>query len=138
MRYDGRKGSADERSYSRELAARNQETTRWLHQVDLQNALARKIEGLNVSLNIDGRIRGVDFAVQAIIPKNGLMEKVDLVIAELTAFGLPSQARSRESLLASVTGELAYRIVSTADQMREDMEVHDIVNYSGLAPVLSL
>lgn len=131
IRYDGRKVLAHRSGYSKELETRYKESIWCLHRIDLQKAMARRAEELKVCLNFDSRIRDVDFTTPAVILENGQV-KGDLVIA---ADGLWSSIRSsflRRSLLPSPTGDLAYRIVLTADQVRDDMEVHEIITRPGI------
>ena len=132
IRYNGRKLLAHRSSYSEELKSRYKEPIWCLHRVDLQKALARRAEELEVRLVFDCRIHNVDFAGSAIVRENGQVEKGDLVIA---ADGLWSCTRSsflRRSLLPKPTGDLAYRIVLTADQVKDDMKLHDIITCPGI------
>lgn len=132
IRYDGREMLAHRSSYSKELETRYKEPIWCLHRVDLQKALARRAEELGVRLVFDCRVRDVDFAKPAIICENGQMETGDLVIA---ADGLWSSTRSsflQRALLPKPTGDLAYRIVLRADQVRDDAELHDIITCPGI------
>ena len=128
IRYDGSKILAHRSCYDKELEHRYGEAIWCLHRVDLQKALARKAEELGVCLSFGSRITSVDFADPAIVFENGQVERGDLVIA---ADGLWSSTRSsflQRPLLPKATGDLAYRIVLTADQVKHDIELHDIIS----------
>ena len=80
----------------------------------------------------DRRVRDVDFVRPEIICDNGQMEKGDLVIA---ADGIWSSTRSAflgKLLLPNPNGDLAYRIVLTADEVRDDVKLHDIITCPGI------
>ena len=127
IRYDGSKILAHRSSYDEELENRYGEAIWCLHRVDLQHVLARKAEEIGVRLSFGCHITSVDFAKPAIIFENGQVEQGDLVIA---ADGLWSSTRSfflGKPLLPKATGDLAYRIVLTADQVKHDMELHNII-----------
>ena len=132
IRYDGRKLLAHRASYSRELEIRYEESIWCLHRVDLQEALVKRAEELGVRLVFGRRVRDVNFASPEITCDNGQMEKGDLVIA---ADGIWSSTRSAflgKPLLPNPTGDLAYRIVLTADKVRDDVELHDIITCPGI------
>lgn len=132
IRYDGTKTLAHRSRYNRELEAGYGEPIWCLHRVDLQKALLRRAEELDVRLVFGCCVRGVDFAAPSIICENGSVEKGDLVIA---ADGLWSSTRSYflgRLMLPRPTGDLAYRIVLTADQVRDDKQLHNMVIFPGI------
>ena len=132
IRYNGRKLLTHKGSYSRELESRYEEPTWCLHLVVLEEALAKRAEELGIRLAFGHRIRDVNFARPEIICDNGQMEKGDLVIA---ADGIWSSTRSAfvgRSLLSKPTGDLAYRIVLTGDEVRDDVKLHDIITCPGI------
>ena len=74
----------------------------------------------------------MNFVRLEIICDNDQMEKGDLVIA---ADGIWSSTRSAflgRPLLPKPTGDLAYRIVLTADEVRDDVELYDIITCPGI------
>ena len=128
IRYDGSKTLAHRSCYDKELENRYGEAIWCLHRVDLQKALAKRAEELGVRLSFGCRITSVDFTEPAIVFENGHMERGDLVVA---ADGLWSSTRSsflQRPLLPKATGDLAYRIVLTADRVKHDIELHNIIS----------
>ncbi|KAL8792762.1 MAG: hypothetical protein Q9195_004649 [Heterodermia aff. obscurata] len=128
IRYDGSKVLAHRQCYDTELENQYGEAIWCLHRVDLQKALARRAKELGVRLSFGCRITSVDFAEPAIVFENGQVEKGDMVIA---ADGLWSSTRSSflgRSLLPKPTGDLAYRITLRADQVKHDIELHNIIS----------
>ncbi|KAL8638354.1 MAG: hypothetical protein Q9228_004489 [Teloschistes exilis] len=132
IRYDGLKVLAFRDNYGRELETRYGETIWCLHRVDLQAALAERAEMLGVRVIFNARVKEVDFAKATICCDSGCNEQGDLVIA---ADGLWSPSRSyllgTQSIPQS-TGDLAYRIVLTTDDVKESQELHDIIAKSGI------
>lgn len=127
IRFDGRKVLAHRKDYVRELKNRYGESIWCVHRTDLQKELVTRAEKLGVRLFFDSRVRDVNLEMPAITLQNGHVEKGDLVIA---ADGLWSTMRSRffgRSLPPQPTGDLAYRIVLTADQVMGDVELRDAI-----------
>ena len=132
IRYDGRKLLAHRGAYIRELQSRYEEPIWCLHRVDLQEALVKRAEELGVRLAFGYPIRDVNFAKPEILCDNGQREKGDLVIA---ADGIWSSIRSvflGRPLLPKPTGDLAYRIVLTADKVKDDVELYEIITCPGI------
>ena len=132
IRYDGRKTLAHRGKYDEELRSRYGDQIWCLHRIDLQKALATRAEEVGVRLFFDSRVRDVDFEDPSILCENGYMEKGDLVIA---ADGLWSSIRNSffgRPLLPKPTGDIAYRIVLTADQVDEDVELLDVIMRPGI------
>lgn len=97
-----------------------------LHRVDLQRALAKRAQELGVVLKLGIRVTNVDFETSKVTGENGEEFTGDLIVA---ADGLWSKCR--ESFLGRKdaplpTGDLAYRIVLTLDQI-EDPELRAMV-----------
>ena len=132
LRYDGQKILAHRSNYSDELRARYGEPIWCLHRIHLQKVLATRAEKLGVRLFFNSRVCCVDFGKPAITFENGSAAEGDLVIA---ADGLWSSTRCclfGRPLLPQPTGDLAYRIVLTADQVKEDAELREIITNPGI------
>ena len=126
FRYDGQKVLAHRPQYDDELKSRYGDPLWCLHRVDLQQALARRAEELGVRLVFDSRVSHVDFENTSVTSDKGLVENGDLVVA---ADGLWSTTRGLllgRSLPPQPTGDLAYRIALTADQIQDDELRHAI------------
>lgn len=90
-----------------------------LHRVDLQRVLAARAQELGVKLELGARVASVDLETPKVITAQGKGYGADLIIA---ADGLWSACR--ESFLGRKdsplpTGDLAYRIVLTLDQLSD-------------------
>lgn len=90
-----------------------------LHRVDLQRALYDRAKDLNVDLHLNERVENVDPIGPSLTTKSGNKYSADLVIG---ADGLWS--RTRECFLGTAdqpkpTGDLAYRIVLSIDQIED-------------------
>ncbi|KAH2778133.1 hypothetical protein KXV54_003142 [Aspergillus fumigatus] len=90
-----------------------------LHRVDLQQALFTRAKELGVTFHLNERVDSIDFATTTVQTLAGNRYTGDLIIA---ADGLWS--RCRECFLGKKdaplpTGDLAYRIVLTADQISD-------------------
>ncbi|MCJ1286663.1 hypothetical protein MMC26_006009 [Xylographa opegraphella] len=132
IRYDGQKVLAYRSDYGKEIQDRYGEPIWCLHRVDLQRALARRAEELGVHLNFNSRVCKVDFETRTIFCENGRISQGDLVIA---ADGLWSSTRSSffgRPMLPQRTGDLAYRIVLTADQVEGDEELRNVITRPGI------
>ena len=132
IRYDGTKVLAHRNNYSEELKKRYGESIWCLHRVELQTALARRAEELGVRINFGCRVRDVDFAGPSLLLEDERVESGDLLIA---ADGLWSSTRRLflgRSKLPNATGDLAYRIVLTADQVLDDLELHEMITHPGI------
>ena len=132
LRYDGAKTLAHRNHYSQEIETRYGESIWCLHRVDLQKALATRAEELGVRLRFSSRVCNLDFEKTTITCENGRREEGDLIIA---ADGLWSPARStffRRPVLPEPTGDLAYRIVLTADQIEDNEELRSVITQPGI------
>ncbi len=132
LRYDGQRVLAHRGRYREEIETRYGEPIWCLHRMDLQQALAATAENLGVRLIFDSPVHDVDFEGSAIVFKDGHIKKGDLIVA---ADGLWSSTRSSfygRPLLPQPTGDLAYRIVLTADQVKEDAELRKIITRPGI------
>lgn len=90
-----------------------------LHRVDLQRALYDRARELGVIFHLDERVEDINSAGPSVISKSGQVYEADLVVG---ADGLWS--RTRECFLGMVdqpkpTGDLAYRIVLSIDQIED-------------------
>jgi len=98
-----------------------------LHRVDVQRALAERAKGLGVHVRLGARVADVDFEKPSVKLEGGEELLADLVVA---ADGLWSKCRAR--FLATKgqadeplpTGDLAYRIVLTLDEV-DDAELRE-------------
>lgn len=93
-----------------------------LHRVDVQRALADKAKSLGATIRLGARVADIDFDKPSLKLENGEELNADLIVA---ADGLWSKCR--EKFLASSnqsdsplpTGDLAYRIVLTLDEVTD-------------------
>lgn len=95
-----------------------------LHRVDLQRSLYTRAEDLGVVFKFGEKVDSIDFTAPSITTLSGLTAQADLVIA---ADGLWSRCREcflnkKES--PTPTGDLAYRLVLTLDEI-EDLELRE-------------
>ena len=131
LRYNGQKILAYRSNYHEEIHSKYGEPIWCLNRVDLQKALARKAEELGVTLLYGSRVSHVDFDDTKIACENSRDETGDLIIA---ADGIWSSTRSQffaKPMLPRPTGDLAYRIVLTADQI-DDAELRGIITTPGI------
>ena len=132
IRFDGRKLLAHRNNYAKELENRYGEHIWCVHRVDLQKELATRAISLGVEVFFDSHVCGLNLELPEITLQNGNRHQGDLVIA---ADGLWSPTRRcfLESLPHSPaispqpTGDLAYRIVLTVGQVKEDAELRDVL-----------
>ena len=132
IRFDGQKELAHRSGYREEIESRYGEPIWCLHRTHLQKALATRAEKLGVRLIFNSPVHNVDFDSTTIFCENGHIERGDLIIA---ADGLWSSMRSSFSgkpVLPQPTGDLAYRIVLRADQVKGDSELWDVVTRPGI------
>lgn len=90
-----------------------------MHRVDVQRALAQRAQELGAKLVLGQRVQSIDFDKGELTSKDGSKFRGDLIVA---ADGLWS--KSRECFLKSSdpplpTGDLAYRIVLSLDQIKD-------------------
>ncbi|KAL8923537.1 MAG: hypothetical protein Q9172_003073 [Xanthocarpia lactea] len=123
IRYDGQKVLAHRDDYDEELASEYGEPIWCLHRIDLQQALAVRAKEVGVRLLFNSPICHVDTEGPAVICENGCREDGDLVVA---ADGLWSGIRRSflgENIVPQPTGDLAYRIVLSTDEVERDPEL---------------
>jgi salicylate hydroxylase len=90
-----------------------------LHRVDLQQALYERAQQLGVKFHLNERVQNVDPSVPSLTTISDHEYRADLIVG---ADGLWS--RTRECFLGTAdppkpTGDLAYRIVLSLDQIKE-------------------
>lgn len=95
-----------------------------LHRVDLQQAMYERARQLGVKFHLNERVQNVDFTVPSVTTISGHEYHADLIVG---ADGLWS--RTRECFLGTAdspkpTGDLAYRIVLSLDQIKEPALQH--------------
>lgn len=132
IRYDGTRVLAHRNRYSEEIRDKYAEPIWCLHRVDLQKALALRAEELGVHINFNWKVQKVDFDRPSITCENGNTEEGDLVIA---ADGLWSSTRDlffERHISPQPTGDLAYRIVLSADQVEDDVQLRDMITNPGI------
>ncbi|KAL3424113.1 3-hydroxybenzoate 6-hydroxylase [Phlyctema vagabunda] len=105
-----------------------------IHRADYHRVLVETAEKLGVDIRINSGARGVDFSKPAVLLADGSEFSADLVIG---ADGLKSVCR--EALLGHpdpphLTGNLAYRILIKAEDMKKhaniaDLAEHPAINY---------
>ncbi|RHZ60794.1 putative monooxygenase [Aspergillus thermomutatus] len=110
---------ANEPSFHKNIRAKYNAPFIDLHRVDLQQALYIRAKELGVTFHLNERVDSIDFDTTTVKTLAGNQYTGDLIIA---ADGLWS--RSRECFLGKKdvplpTGDLAYRIVLTADQISD-------------------
>ncbi|KAJ9635534.1 hypothetical protein H2199_008537 [Coniosporium tulheliwenetii] len=99
-----------------------------MHRVDVQQILARRAKELGAEIMLDTRVKLIDFDIGEVTTTTGAKYRGDLIVA---ADGLWSKCRecflgSRDPPLP--TGDLAYRIVLTLDQISDPELRHWVSN----------
>ncbi|GKZ18314.1 hypothetical protein AbraIFM66951_000872 [Aspergillus brasiliensis] len=110
---------AHEESFDRNIRSKYSAPFIDLHRVDLQQALYARAKELGVTFHLDERVNAIDFDTTTVTTLKGRTVSGDLIVA---ADGLWS--RCRECYCGKKddpipTGDLAYRIVLTADQISD-------------------
>ncbi|GAQ44159.1 hypothetical protein AtubIFM54640_004363 [Aspergillus tubingensis] len=110
---------AHEESFNRNIRSKYSAPFIDLHRVDLQQALYARAKELGVTFHLDERVNTIDFDTTTVTTLSGRTVSGDLIVA---ADGLWS--RCRECYCGKKddpipTGDLAYRIVLTADQISD-------------------
>ncbi|KAI2473581.1 FAD/NAD(P)-binding domain-containing protein [Annulohypoxylon bovei var. microspora] len=118
-----------EKDYGRTIGARYDAPFVELHRVDLQTALYTRAKELGVEFRFGMRINKVDFETGEITSHSGSSTRGDVVIA---ADGLWSLCRAQFlpkdfEGVPRPTGDLAYRLVLTLDQV-QDPELRDWIS----------
>ena len=137
IRYDGHKILAHRNDYHEEIESRYGHPIWCLHRIDLQKELAARAEQLGVGLFFNSRVLGIDFKRSTLTLQDGSTQEGQLIVA---ADGLWSSTRSlffAKPLTPQPTGDLAYRIVLTKDQINADSELadpelHDVMTHPGI------
>lgn len=117
---------AHERGFDKTIRAKYSAPFVDLHRVDLQQALFARAKQLGVTFHLNERVERIDFDSTTVHTVSGNRYQGDLIIA---ADGLWS--RCRECFLGRKdeplpTGDLAYRIVLSAEQI-DDPELRRLV-----------
>jgi salicylate hydroxylase len=125
-RYSDGKDLVRDRDFSKKMHSRYDAPFVDMHRADLQLLLRDKAVSVGVNIRLDARVESVDHENATVLLHNGEKLTADLIVG---ADGLWSQCR--ESLLGKKdpplpTGDLAYRIVLTLDQIK-DPELKDMV-----------
>lgn len=101
-----------------------------LHRVDVQRALAERAKQLGTKIRFSARVADIDFDKPSVKLENGEELQADLLVA---ADGIWSKCRERflatkgKSDVPLPTGDLAYRIVLTLDEV-DDPELRDWIS----------
>ncbi|TGJ78511.1 hypothetical protein E0Z10_g10251 [Xylaria hypoxylon] len=125
-RYSDGKVLALEEDFNKKLRSRYGSPFINVHRVDLHLALADRAKQLGVKLHLGQRVTNIDFAAPLLETETGIRVTADLIIA---ADGIWSTCRN---LILDIkdfprpTGDLAYRIVLTLDEI-DDPELREMV-----------
>ncbi|KAI1272188.1 hypothetical protein F5Y07DRAFT_380438 [Xylaria sp. FL0933] len=125
-RYSDGKVLALEEDFNKKLRSRYGSPFINVHRVDLHLALAERAKQLGVTLHLGQRVAKIDFATPSIETEAGITATADLIVA---ADGIWSTCRNRILDIKDFprpTGDLAYRIVLTLDEI-DDPELREIV-----------
>lgn len=98
-----------------------------IHRADYHRVLVEKARDLGVDIILSSRVTGIDFETPKVLLAGGKAFAADLVIG---ADGLKSVCR--EALLGKkdpprLTGDLAYRVIVPASEMRKHESLRDII-----------
>lgn len=91
-----------------------------LHRVDLQRALHERAVSLGVIFHLAEKVSSIDFSIPEVTTESGSKYRSDLIVA---ADGLWSRCRDcflTEKDTALPTGDLAYRVVLTLDEVEDE------------------
>ncbi|KAF2966181.1 hypothetical protein GQX73_g7388 [Xylaria multiplex] len=125
-RYSDGKVLAIEEDFNKKLRSRYGSPFIDVHRVDLHLALADRAKQLGVKLGLGQRVTKIDFAAPSLETEAGINMTADLIVA---ADGIWSTCRN---LILDIkdfprpTGDLAYRIVLTLDEI-DDPELREMV-----------
>ncbi|KAI0532300.1 hypothetical protein GGR58DRAFT_188376 [Xylaria digitata] len=125
-RYSDGKVLALEEDFNKKLRSRYGSPFIDVHRVDLHLALADRAKQLGVKLRLGQRVTKIDFATPSLETEAGINVTADLIVA---ADGIWSTCRN---LILDIkdfprpTGDLAYRIVLTLDEI-DDPKLREIV-----------
>ncbi|KAI1340738.1 hypothetical protein F5Y15DRAFT_377793 [Xylariaceae sp. FL0016] len=125
-RYSDGKVLALDENYNEKTRARYGAPFIDIHRVDLQKALAERAQDLGVKLQLGQRVTKLDFEAPCVHTEDGSSLDADLIVA---ADGLWSTCRDNFLDIKDFprpTGDLAYRIVLTLDQI-QDPELREMV-----------
>lgn len=116
-RFDGTKLLAHEPHFQEQILERYSAPFWGMHRVDLQRAMAMRCKELGVVLKLSSKVTSVDFEHAEVSTEGGDKIKGDVV---LCADGLWSSTRAQflgHPSPAILTGDLAYRIVISTDDL---------------------
>ncbi|KAI1421928.1 hypothetical protein F5Y12DRAFT_765412 [Xylaria sp. FL1777] len=125
-RYSDGKVLALEKDFNKKLRSRYGSPFIEVHRVDLHLALAERAKQLGVKLHLGQRVVKIDFAAPSIETESGVTATADLIVA---ADGIWSACRNFVLDIKDFprpTGDLAYRIVLTLDEI-DDPELREMV-----------
>ncbi|KAI8622930.1 hypothetical protein F5Y19DRAFT_460555 [Xylariaceae sp. FL1651] len=125
-RYSDGKLLALDEGFDRKMRSRYGSPFIDVHRVDLHLALADRAKELGVDLRLGQRVANVDFSAPSIETEAGVKETADLIVA---ADGIWSTCRNHFLDIKDFprpTGDLAYRIVLTIDEI-DDPVLREIV-----------
>ncbi|GAW19461.1 hypothetical protein ANO14919_089480 [Xylariales sp. No.14919] len=125
-RYSDGKVLALEEDFNQKLRSRYGSPFIDVHRVDLHLALADRAKQLGVKLHLGQRVTGIDFTVPSLETEAGTKVPADLIVA---ADGIWSTCRNLTLDIKDFprpTGDLAYRIVLTLDEI-DDPELRGMV-----------
>lgn len=123
-RYSDGKVLALERDFNTKIRAKYGAPFLDLHRVDLQSALYERAVSLGVIFHLGEKVTAIDFSGPKVTTESGSTYCSDLIVA---ADGLWSRCRDcflNEKDTALPTGDLAYRVVLTLDEV-EDEELRE-------------
>ena len=126
-RYSDGKLLAMEENFSHNMRAKYGAPFLDMHRGDLQRALHERATALGVVFKFGERVKSIDFDLPEVTTTSGLTFRADLVVA---ADGLWSRCRDcflSEKDKPFPTGDLAYRVVLTLDEI-EDPELREWVS----------
>ena len=98
-----------------------------LHRTHLQKALETRAGNLGVRLVFNSPVHDMDFDRTTIVCENGRIERGDLIIAADSLWSSTRSSFSGKPVLPQPTCDLAYWNVLTADQVKGDKELWDVV-----------
>lgn len=123
-RYSDGKVLAMERDFDKKMRTNYGAPFLDLHRVDLQRALHERATNLGVEFKLGERVKSIDFDLPEVTTESGSKYRSDLIVA---ADGLWSRCRDcflKEKDAVLPTGDLAYRVVLTLDEV-SDPELRD-------------
>lgn len=97
-----------------------------VHRADFHNTMVQAARDLGVKIQLNSCVTSIDFSAPSVTLKTGDTITADLIVG---ADGLKS--RCREEMMGRadpphLTGDLAYRIIVKADEMRKDPDLREL------------